>query len=243
VIGEAMTALRKERYAGLVVVVDDLDKMVIRPVDHAYCSTAEYLFIHRAAQLTAFACHMVYTLPLSLAFSHHEQSIKSNFGGHVPLVPMVKVASKPPKPRRYNAGIEKMRAIIETRCANAGLSLGDLFAAGNVGTDLIRLSGGQPLELMSLVREGLVTCGLPIDERALHRARKEGEREYARMLRQEHWPILNEVRKTGAYTPKSDTEQAFRELIDSRAILQYVNDEEWYALNPMLAGLKAPPVI
>ncbi len=94
VIGAAILELKNQDYAGLVILVDDLDKMIVRPVAHAGCLSTEYLFIHRAAQLTAFECHTVYTLPLSLAYSHHEGTIKTNFGGHVPVVPMVKVATR-----------------------------------------------------------------------------------------------------------------------------------------------------
>jgi hypothetical protein len=36
-------------------------------------------------------------------------------------------------------------------------------------------------------------------------------------------------------------ELLFRELLNSRTILQYVNDEEWYGLNPMVASIKQPP--
>ena len=70
VIGEAVLELTKKGYSGLVVIVDDLDKMILRPHESAACPTTEYLFVHRAAQLTAFNCHVVYSMPLSLAYSH-----------------------------------------------------------------------------------------------------------------------------------------------------------------------------
>jgi hypothetical protein len=240
VIGDAIAKLIPKGYKGLVVLVDDLDKMVIRPKDDAGCSTTEYLFIHRAAQLTAFQCHTVYTLPLSLAYSHHEQAIASSFGNHVPVVPMVKLSTPPPDAKPHKAGVDKMRDMIRRRCQNANINPKDLFKAPRVETDLIKLSGGQPRQLMEYVQEAIVSSGLPIDAKAIARVRKEGERGYARMLRREHWPILEEIRKTGSYTRTEATEDVFRELIDSRAILQYVNDQEWYGLNPMVADLEPP---
>ena len=36
------------------------------------------------------------------------------------------------------------------------------------------------------------------------------------------------------------TERPIRELLTSRAVLQYDNGEEWYGLNPMVAALKPP---
>ena len=241
VIGEAVLELQKQNYDNLVVVVDDLDKMVVRSVDHAECSTVEYLFIHRAGQLTAFNCPVVYTLPLSLAYSHHEQTIKNSFGGHVPVVPMIKIASRPPESKPYKPGIDRMQKIIKARCEAAGTKPADVFKSAPVRRKLLQLSGGQPSELMILVREAIITAGLPINGKALDRARREGMREYARMLRAEHWPILETIRQSGRYDRSEETETLFRELIDSRAILQYVNKDEWYGLNPMVAELEPPP--
>jgi hypothetical protein len=243
VVGEATAKLAPKGYKGLVILVDDLDKMIVRPVDHVQCSTAEYLFIHRAAQLTAFKCHTVYTLPLSLAYSHHELAIKNSYGGTPPLVPMIKLSTPPPAPKVYKSGIDKMRNIIDVRLKESGASSEELFQSAAIKTDLIKLSGGQPSELMILIREAIVSSGLPINADSLKRVRKVGEREYARMLRREHWPIIEEIRKTGRYVRTAETEYVFRELIDSRAILQYVNDVEWYGLNPMVASLTPPSAL
>jgi hypothetical protein len=249
VIGEAILELGKRGYSGLVVLVDDLDKMVVRPHDgmkggsngSAPCTTAEYLFVHRAAQLTAFACHVIYTMPLSLAYSHQEQTIRSSYGGHVPVVPMTKVALRPPQSSQpYPEGVARFREVINARLLAAYAKPELVFKDDKVVEQLIRLSGGQPSELMTLVREAIITNGLPIGEKDLERAKKEGQREYARQMRLDHWPLVEEVRATGAVTRTKDNDMAFRELIDSRAILQYVNDEEWYGLNPMLQDLHPP---
>ena len=72
------------------------------------------------------------------------------------------------------------------------------------------------------------------------RAEREGQREYARQLRGEHWPIIEEVRKTGHFVPTSDNERLFRELLEGRSILVYENGDEWYGLNPMVAALEPP---
>ena len=66
------------------------------------------------------------------------------------------------------------------------------------------------------------------------------QREYARQLRLEHWPILEEIRRHGTFALTKEDEALFRELLASRAILQYVNKQEWYGLNPMVTALKRP---
>lgn len=244
VISKAVLELRKQGYHGLAIIVDDLDKMTVRPHADAGCSTAEYLFVQRAAQLTAFHCHVVYSMPISLAYSHQQANIRANYGGHVSVIPMTKVASPPPASKPHEPGVARFRDIVDRRLRVASASRGDCFDSDEVLDELIRLSGGQPTELMTLVRESIITDALPIGKDSLARALREGKREYARQLRAEHQPIIDEVRKTGWFARTEASEPLFRELLESRAILQYVNANEWYGLNPMVEALQspAPPV-
>jgi hypothetical protein len=240
VIRQGASELAKQGKAGLVVLMDDLDKMVVRERDDSGYTTDAYLFVNRAAQLTAFDCHIVYTLPLSLAYSHHEQTIKSSYGGHLPVVPMTRVAAKPPQSGPDALGVSKFREIITRRLKEVGAKETDVFADETACDKLIALSGGQPMELMTLVREAIIAHDLPIDSESLERIRVAGQREYARFLRADHWPIVEQIRRGGNFARTTQNEPAFRELLDSRAILQYVNDEEWYGLNPMVAALNPP---
>ena len=240
VIGQAVAALAKQGKAGLVVLMDGLDKMDVHEHGDAGCNTDEYLFVNRAAQLTAFRCHVAYAMPLSLAYSHQEQTIKASYGGHVPVVPMTKVAGRPPSTEPYGPGVEKFRDVIARRIEAANVKPSEVFVSDDVRDKLIALSGGQLTELMRLAREAIIAHGLPIDKRSLRRGEIEGRRGYARQLRADHWPIIKEIRSCGSFTRTKENEPAFRELLNGRAILQYVNDEEWYGLNPMVAGLEAP---
>jgi len=239
VIGQAVQQIEKIGYDGLVVVVDDLDKMITRPLDRAGCLTTEYLFVHRSEQLKAFRCHMIYTLPIELAYSHHGSTIKQLYGGHLPVLPMTKVATPPPKAKTYPPGIKKFREIINARLKAVDAAEEELFRSGRVRDDLIKLTGGQPTELMTMVREAIVTEGLPIGLAGVKRCRTEAMRSYRRQLRSDHWSLIEEVRRTGMAIPTKENDTAFRELLDSRAILLYENDQEWYAVNPAIADL--PP--
>ncbi len=242
VIGHALLKLSQEGYAGIVLLVDNLDKMPVRPKEKCNCDTAEYLFINRAAQMTALKCHVVYTIPLSLAYSHLEQVIKDRYtGDQVPLVPATKIVERPPQSGPCESGVDKFRDIVRKRLEQAGVSVDEAFESEDVLSDLIALSGGQPTELMTIVREAMISGGLPITKSALDRAKKEGEREYARILLAEHIGIIEEIARSGngEYERRSETDEAFRQLLNSRAILQYVNDTEWYGLNPMVKNLMA----
>ena len=54
--------------------------------------------------------------------------------------------------------------------------------------------------------------------------------------------MIEQVRRSGHVGRTHGNELTFRELLDSRAILQYVNDNVWYGLNPMVEQL-APPIL
>jgi hypothetical protein len=239
-IGEAVLELSKKGKQGLLLIVDDLDKLIVRPREGIKATTDEYLFINRAAQMTGFACHVVYTIPLSLAYSHHGNAIRRNYGGYVPVVPMTRISGPPPQHEAHQPGIDCFRRIIDRRLTAADAGFEEVFEDEDTCCDLIRLSGGQPTELMTLVREAIITRGLPINRESLKRARLEGNREYSRMLMARHWPIINDIRQSGQFARSAEHEEAFRELLNSRAILQYVNDREWYGLNPMVADLTPP---
>ncbi len=239
VIGQAKLELGKHGYADLVVVVDDLDKMASWQRAETSRSAAEHLFIDREGQLSGFECHLVYTMPLELAYSVHERTVAKLYGGHVPVIPMTRIRNRPPQTGVHEPGMQLFRDVVAARLEKAEAKETDIFTEG-VRDELIRLSGGQPSELMILIREALVGGALPISEDAVTRAAREGRRAYARQLRAEHWPVVQEVRKDGSFTRRADNEETIRDLLESRAILQYVNDEEWYADNPLMSGLEVP---
>ena len=239
-IGQAKLALKDKGFRGLVIMVDDLDKMITRSHETAGCSTTEYLFVHRSAQLTAFQCHLVFTVPIELAYSHHEPTIKRLYGGDFPVVPMTKIQTLPPEPETYEPGVDKFREMIVARLSSVGATEDDLFENKRVADDLIKLTGGQPTELMTLIREAIVTDSLPIGPKGVKRVRQETMRSYRRQLMESHMPLLREAHQTGRVQRTETNEKALRELLESRALLLYRNDEEWYGVNPAVEPLLTP---
>ena len=242
VISVAALELRNKGYHGLVIIVDDLDKMVVRRHEQADCSTAEHLFVHRQAQLSAFACHTLYTLPLPLVYSSQAPVLCNLYGMNIPVVPMTKIATRPPENKPFAPGIEKFRQMIQTRLHSIGAASNKVFTSDAVRDELIRLSGGQPRELMILIRESFAKDDLPITTDGVNFAARDLRRSYARQLTAQLWPILEEVRRSGRIERTADNDALVRELLDSRAVLAYVNDEEeeWYNLNPIIADLSSP---
>ena len=239
-IGVALLELGKQGKKGLAIIVDDLDKIITRPHEPTGGTTSEYLFINRYPQLAALGCHVVYTMPLELVYSSRGQTIANLYGGQPPVVPMTKVRKRPPARKDHKPGMEKFRELIDKRLRVAAASLSSAFESEEVRDDLVRLSGGQPSELMILFRDALVRGDLPISQQGLDWAAREGRRAYLRQLQQEHWRIIDDVRADGGLKRSREDDRPIRELLDSRAILQYVNDEVWYAENPQIGGAPNP---
>jgi len=237
-IGEAVAKVAKKKYSGLVILVDDLDKIARRALDTIGCTLAENLFVRRAAQLTGFDCHVVYSMPLELAYSHHRPEISKSYGGSVAVLPMTKVQERPPDDADYGPGMDAFRNIIDRRIVHAQSKLSALFGADATRDALIRLSGGQPYELMELIRRGMAR-GLPITAGVLDRLRIELQRDYV-WLREEHFAILKAAAHDGALTRTEKNEKLIGELLGSRALLQYLNDDEWYRPNPAIRDLLPP---
>lgn len=234
VLGKAKLELVKQGYKDLVIIVDDLDKMTGRPHESADCSTDEHLFVNRHAQLSGFDCHMVYSMPLALAYSTAGARLETLYGRRIPVIPMVKITTRPPRPKPHKPGLDCMRKLISSRLRKEGVTEKEVFADTKVRDELLRRCGGQPRELMILISEAIVGGGLPIKMPAVQRAVREGTRSYAQKLRAEHLAIIREVAKTGSLKRTKDNDGTIRDLLDSRAILQYVNHDEWYGVNPLI---------
>jgi hypothetical protein len=231
--GDAIRQLDAKGFAGLVMIVDDLDKMANVAHRQAGCPQAENLFVRRSAQLTGFECHVIYSMPLHLAYSEHKPVVANSFGGDVPVLPMTKLRSRPPGREPHEAGIAAFFQVVDRRLAHAGARRQDLFADEGVMREVILLSGGQPTELMTLVREAMLV-GLPIGGESLPRLLSRGRLQYVGWLRDDHWEIIKEVAEDGAYKRTEANEPAVGTLLSSRAVLQYRNEDEWYDVNPYL---------
>lgn len=236
VIGEAILELAKKGYNGLVIIVDDLDKMVLRPCPGADYSTGEHLFVNRESQLSAFMCHLIYTMPIALAYSCQERKIANLYSlPHIPIVPMTKIKTE--KGENHRPGFERFEELIDKRLTKADAKKEEVFDDDVCG-ELIELSGGQPRELMNLIRESIAGGDLPISSSSVERAIRKIQHAYARQLQREHWDIIELVKKSHSFERTEKDDKYWMELLDSRAVLQYVNDKEWYSLNPLVPDRK-----
>jgi hypothetical protein len=232
VIGQAALELTKKGYNGLVIIVDGLDKLPVMKSSWAEQSVAELVFIGRHSQMTAFKCHTVYAIPLGLAYSCRERDIASLYGITAPpVVPMTKVFDEDGK--RWTAGFSKFKEIITKRIKKAGADE-KIFENKGVMDKIVEYSGGQPRLLTTLIRDSIIEGGLPITPRAVNDVARKITHSYERQLREEHWKIIKEVKKSHSLNRTEQNDYLCMELLANCSILQYINKKEWYGLNPLL---------
>ena len=232
IISEAVLELSKKGRSGLVIIVDDLDKVSVEKFAEQQSSVAERLFLNRHAQLTGFQCHIVYTLPLPLVYSCRERDIASLYKLDAPpVVPMTKVVGT--DGRRYKKGFDKFISIIQKRLDKAKVTT-PVFESNRIRDKIIKYSAGQPRQLMILIREAIIAGDVPIKEEYIENIARKIRHSYERQLRQEHWSVIEQVKQDNRLERNDSNDSLCMELLANRAILYYRNKEQWYGLNPLL---------
>jgi hypothetical protein len=223
---QATDELRRKKYEGLVVIFDSLDRIFDR-------QQAETLFVDRASEMTGFECQMVVTMPISLAYQESISQLAATYASRPSIVPMTKLRGRAPERERHKAGIEKFRKIVDSRLHKMTVQRDQVFESDAALDDLILATGGQPSELMSFMQELIVTGPLPITQSAITKLRIVRSRDY-RWLVQEDWHVLRAFKDHGKFVPTDENRGVLKRLLDGRALLQYLNAEEWYDINPIV---------
>jgi hypothetical protein len=79
-IEPAIAKLKQHGKKGLVVIVDNLDRIDIRQKSWGR-PQQEYIFVDQSEYLTNLHCHLIYTMPLALKFSNEYGSLTQRFPG------------------------------------------------------------------------------------------------------------------------------------------------------------------
>ena len=232
IMGKAVLELSKKGRNGLVIIVDDLDKVSVEKFVDQRSSVAERLFLERHAQLTGFQSHIVYTLPLPLVYSCRERDIASLYKLDAPpVVPMTKVIGK--NGRKYKKGFDKFINIIQRRLDKAKATT-SVFESNRIRNKIIKYSAGQPRQLMILIREAIIAGSIPIKDEFVENTARKIRHSYERQLREEHWSIIEQVKQDNRLDRNASNDSLCMELLANRAILYYLNEDQWYGLNPLL---------
>lgn len=222
---------RKGIGGGIVVIVDDLDKIAPRIVsDSQQLTNQEQIFVHESKLLRSLDCDAIYSIPIELAYSHAQNDLTTTYGArplHLPVIAQVDADGQPLAPGR-----EALRDIYDRRVRAANADRERIFAEDALLEDLLLSTGGHVRSLSTGMREILRTAdALPIGRELVEIAFKRLARDMRRGLEPGDLAVLTKVRETGA---ESD-EPAFYRLLRSSYLLAYQDDAcDWYAPHPWL---------
>ena len=225
----AHARIRRQGKQGLVLLIDNLDRIVFRDLGDGR-TTHHALYVEHGEQLRALHCHLVYTVPISVMYSDRATAVTAIFPDYQ-VLPMLKVRNRDGSD--YPPGLGYLRDILASR-----MDLEVLFTPDAVDY-LCRASGGHPRDLMILVRYACTYAPRdvwprPITLEVLKRAEARLVAEYSRMIPEDHFPLLARVHLLK--TVQND--DAHERMLYNLSVLEYVNDAPpWHDVHPAVTKL------
>ncbi|HLO85322.1 MAG TPA: P-loop NTPase fold protein [Nostocaceae cyanobacterium] len=233
----ANTLLKAQGKKGLVVIVDNLDRVAIRPLPSGR-SLPEYLFIERGEQLRKLKCHIVYTVPLAITFSNDSAELQHRLGGGVApkVLPMIPVRLRSGEVNQ--PGLELMRQMVLARAFPEILPgdrlnlITELFDHLDTLDRLCLISGGHVRDLLGLLYDCLREQDPPFDRKCVELV-IQTQRDYrANAIDAHEWDLIFQVVKEQRV--RGDIE--YHTLLRSLFVFEYRDQQGvWFAVNPVLA--------
>ncbi len=220
-IQDLQIRLREAGSSGLVILVDSLDRVILKSIgEDGQRTTHKELFIEHADHLMAPACSMVYTIPVSLL---NNENVSNAWGARPELLPMVKVHDQDWSD--CDRALDAMVGAVAKR-----IDLEAVFADPDDVRRLCRMSGGHLRDLMILIREA---CSYTPDDqkiasRAIDAAIQDLVNGYARQIEDRELDALVEVAQTHRLPNREDCQR----LPLKTLVLEYHNGHQWHDVHP-----------
>jgi DNA polymerase III delta prime subunit len=192
----------------LVVIVDNLDRVVpIRREDGR--TNHEEIFIDRAEQLRGLGCHVIYTIPISIAYSR-ANDLANLYDREPSVLPITSINTPDGKP--YEEGRQELQDLIAKRVhrhASEAKLFPDVFESEAVLLRLCEMSGGHVRDLLRLVRTAFDYIDeLPLTKEAVDLAITGTRDTYRRSVEDEkEWKVLAQVSRDNILSGDADLSQ------------------------------------
>lgn len=240
-LARANEELKRRGKQGLVVIVDNLDRVDNSPKSWGR-TQPEYLFVDRGEQLKKLNCHVVYTIPLTLMFSNDYGRLSSRFGVKPKVLPMVPVQYRSLTPTEegtdYEPGMALLRQMVLAR-AFPELSererielIPELFDTPETLERLCRISGGHMRRLLMLLYSCLQQEDPPFSRECLEDVIREYRDDMLRAITIDEWELLFKVVQKQRVTGEEECQTLLRSMF----VFEYRDREgHWFEINPVLA--------
>ncbi|MEM8545671.1 MAG: ATP-binding protein [Cyanobacteria bacterium P01_H01_bin.119] len=236
-IEPAIAALEQRGQRGLVVIIDNLDR-IDNVVGDAGRYQPSYLFVDRGEQLKKLNCHVVYTLPLELVFSSDAALISNRFGVVPKVLTMVPVRDRSGQPDAQ--GLTLLRQLVLARAfpnatAEQRLAgINQVFDRPGTLDRLCSISGGHIRNLLVLLYRCLQRADLPLPRNCLEEIILQRQSELLLALTAAEIESLQQVQAQKHFR-RGPTYQT---LLRSMYVFEYRSGgSSWFDINPVLAEM------
>ncbi len=232
----AITKLKQQHKNGLVVIVDNLDRIDSRPKPWGR-PQQEYLFIDQSECLTKLRCHLVYTMPLALKFSNDYNNLTQRFPEDAKVLPMVTVHMQDGS--NFEPGLVLLRQMVlarvfpELNSCDRISHITQIFDSSASLERLCQVSGGHVRDLLRLLNNWIQReRKLPLQRDTLETLIRIRRNEMTMQISDDEWELLRQVRKR----KKVGGDRDYQALVHSRLVFEYRNHlgESWFDVNPIL---------
>lgn len=237
-IEPAIKELKQQNKQGLVVIVDNLDRVDNKEKTPGR-TQPEHLFVDRGEQLNKLRCHVIYTIPHILAFSNDLGGLTNRFGIDPKMLPMVRVQRH--DGTRCVQGLALLRQMVLARAfpnlnADQRISLiSEVFDSPETLDRLCVVSGGHVRNLLVLLYRCLQKDDPPISRDCLESVISQRRNELSLAITPDEWQLLQQV----AQQKTVRGEAGYQTLLRSLFVFEYRDREEcWFDINPVLAEAK-----
>lgn len=218
----------------LVIIADNLEKIVLNELDHQSArNTHDLFFVEQLPTVQRLGAHIILTVPVSLHFTHAR--LRQVFlNPTVKVLPMVPVHAPRAADAPYAQGIAVLKQLLSARVDTA-----ILFADDAAFTRAIELSGGVIRDLFRIVLESLSRKpAMALTVADIEDGVKDIVSSYERMLQgKAYLPGLHEIATCSCF-PVGFDEAARNALLHSMVVLEY-NGETWYDVHPLARRTRA----
>ncbi|NER82004.1 MAG: ATP-binding protein [Leptolyngbya sp. SIO1D8] len=230
----ATISLRQKGYKGLVVLIDNLDRL--DNTQKAGKPQSAYLFVDRGEQLRRLNCHVVYTIPVVMVFSNELNPLANRFGVDPQMLPVVTV--RYPDGRLCESGIMMLRQLVLARAFPDVVPPDRLELVEHVFENLETLdllclaSGGHVRNLLKLGFSCLQREDPPFSRNCVERVIRQRRNELLRAITPDEMELLQRVKQE----KKVRGEANYEVLLKSMFVFEYRNDDygHWFDVNPIL---------
>ncbi|MEH1830396.1 MAG: ATP-binding protein [Nostoc sp.] len=228
----AIENLKVERKTGLVVIVDNLDRVDISPKPWGR-PQPEHLFVDRGEQLRKLKCHLIYTIPLALIFSNELATLIQRFGVQPKVLPVQHRDGSECK-----EGMDLLRQMVLARAfpdlkAEQRIDkTEEVFDSSETLDRLCRISGGHVRNLLGILNQCIIKQKkLPLESQIIEDViRDQKNSRVAAIKNDEEWELLEKI----ALEKKVVENNQCRMLLRSMFVYEYRDSEgSWFDVNPL----------